>query len=345
MKKIISIATILILLTLVAFTGNTYAAALTSVSVDTDKTLVHPGEEVKVTMNFGEELGAYTVDVAYDDAIFEYVSSEGGTANDTGDKVKVTFYDSTGGSSPRNNMSVTFRAKSDITTSNPTEFSVTAEGLANPDASVTYDDITTPIIKNVTVEPQYVDYTLKLEHTGDIIKGEENAMTLSYSSSMGRYYEHARLIAEATTPAGASVQLLATDEAQLEHDIIQSGWGDAQGYKIGGKDVSQVLNVRGIFSEVGDYTITLKLIDRDNSDAVIAEENFQFTAVEKQTTTPTIPEETVPTEPNETVTQPTENVEQEIPTQLPKTGINIYVPIVFVLVVLLVSYVYFNKRK
>lgn len=338
MKKIISTITMLLLLTLVIFTGNSYAAALTSVSVDTDKTLVHPGEEVKVTMNFGEDLGAYTVDVAYDDAIFEYVSVEGGTSNDTGDKVKVTYFDSTGGTNPRTNMSVTFRAKSDITTSNPTEFSLTAEGLANADASVTYDDITIPIVKNITVEPQYVDYTLKLEHTGDIIKGEEKEMTLSYSSSMGRYYEHARLIAEATTPAGATVKLIGTDQASLEHDIIQSGWGDAQGYKIGGKDFSQVLNVRGIFSEAGDYTITLKLIDRDNSDNVIAQKEFNFTAVEKQTAT-------TPSEPSGTVTPSVENTTPVTPTELPKTGINLYIPIIFVLVVLLSSYVYFNRKK
>lgn len=338
MKKIISTITILLLLSLVIFTGNSYAAALDSVSVDTDKTLVHPGEEVKVTMNFGEDLGAYTVDFAYDDAIFEYVSVDGGTANDTGDKVKVTYFDSTGGTNPRTNVSVTFRAKSDITTSNPTEFSLTAEGMANADASVTYDDITTPIIKNVTVEPQYVDYTLKLEHTGDIIKGEEKAMTLSYSSSMGRYYEHARLVAEATTPTGASVKLLGTDDAQLEHDIIQSGWGDAQGYKIGGKDVSQVLNVRAIFSEAGDYTITLKLIDRDNSDSVIAQNEFKFTAVEKQTTS-------IPSEPIEQPTEEVENVTQTTPTVLPKTGINLYVPIVAVFVVLLGACVWFNRKK
>ena len=49
-------------------------------------------------------------------------------------------------------MSVTFRAKPDITTSNPTEFTITGEGLSNSDASVTFDDITIPIVKNVTVD-------------------------------------------------------------------------------------------------------------------------------------------------------------------------------------------------
>ncbi len=339
MKKIISIITIISILLVLIFTGSTYAESLDTISVDVDKTLVHSGEEVKVTVNFGTELGAYTGIVAYDDTIFDYVSVEGGTPNDTGDKVRVVFYDTTGGTAPRSSMSVTFRAKADITTSNPTEFQITAEGLANADASVTYDDIGTPITKNVTVEPQYVDYTLNLTHTGDIIKGQENAMTLSYSSPMGRYYEHARLIAEATTPEGANVQLLGTDSQGLEHNIIQNGWGDAQGYKIGGKDVSQVLNVKGIFSELGDYTITLKLIDRDNSDIVIAQNTFNFKAVE----TPTTPEQPTPVEPQPEAPAVTE--ETETPKVLPKTGNNIYIPIIIVLIALVSSYIYFSKRK
>lgn len=349
MKKIISTIAIIAILTLLIFTGNTYAATLDTIDVNTDKTTVRPGEEVKVTIQFGQTLGAYTFDVSYDNNIFEYVSAEGGTASDTTTKVRVVYFDSTGGSNPRTNMSVTFKAKADITTSNPTEFTVTAEGLANADASVTFDDITIPIVKNVTVEPQYVDYTLKLEHTGNIIKGKENQMTLSYSSPMGRYYEHARLVAEATSPAGATVRLLATDKSRLEHDIIQSGWGDAQGYKIGGKDVSQVLQVRGIFSEVGDYTITLKLIDRDNSDSVIAQKTFNFTAQE-ETTTP--PETTPPTTPEETPVEPTvpETTENEVkkeetPTTLPKTGNNIYIPVIAILTILTGAYVYNKKRK
>lgn len=349
MKKIISAIAIIAILTLIIFTGNTYAVALDTLDVQTDKTTVRPGEEVKVTIQFGQDLGAYTFDVSYDKNIFEYVSAEGGTANDTTTKVRVVYHDSTGGSNPRTNMSVTFKAKADITTSNPTEFTVTAEGLANADASVTYDDISIPIVKNVTVEPQYVDYTLKLEHTGNIIKGKENQMTLSYSSPMGRYYEHARLIAEAATPQGATVRLLATDKSRLEHDIIQSGWGDAQGYKIGGKDVSQVLQVRGIFSEIGDYAITLKLIDRDNSDNIIAQGTFRFTAQEETTqpeTTPPATSEETPVKPTvpETTTE-NEVKKEETPKTLPKTGNNIYIPVLAILTILTGAYVYNKKRK
>ena len=346
MKKMISIIAIIAIVTILIFTGSSYAVALDSIDVQTDKTTVRPGEEVKVNIQFGQNLGAYTFDISYDNNIFEYVSADGGTANNTGDKVKVVFHDSTGGTNPRTNMSATFRAKADITTSNPTEFTVTGEGLANADASVNFDDITTPIVKNVTVEPEYINYTIKLDHTGEVLKGEEIPMTLSYSSPMGHYYEHARLIAEAKVPAGATVQLLATDQSSLEHDIIQSGWGDAQGFKIGGKDVSQVLQTRAIFSEVGDYTITLKLIDRDNSDQVIAEQAFAFNVVETPTATNPDNTETTTPEKVETPDPEPEPVKPEVtPNKLPKTGNNIYIPIIVVLMALVSCYLYYNKRK
>lgn len=338
MKKILNLVIGIAIISLLIFTGSSYAATLDAINVETNKTTVRPGEEVIVTVNFGANLGAYTVNVSYDDNIFEYVNAEGGTANDTGDKVIVVYHDTAGGTNTRTTMNVTFKAKDDITTSNPTEFTITAEGLSGSTPTDTFDDITTPIVKNVTVEPEYINYTLKLEHTGDIIKGQEIPITLSYSSPMGHYYEHARLIAEATAPTGATVKLLATDKARLEHDIIQSGWGDAQGFKIGGKDVSQILQVRGIFSEVGDYAITLKLIDRDNSDQVIAQETFNFNAKETAQIEPTNPE------PSQ-VQKPTQVSKEETPTKLPKTGSNIYMPIIIVLIALIGGYAYFTKRK
>ena len=117
MKKIISFFIIVTLMTLLIFTGTSYAANLDAIDVQTDKTIVRPGEEVKVTIQFGQSLGAYTFHIAYDNSIFDYVSTDGGTPNDTTDKVRVVYHDSTGGSNPRTNMSVTFRAKADITTS------------------------------------------------------------------------------------------------------------------------------------------------------------------------------------------------------------------------------------
>ena len=352
MKKIIYIITIFIILATIVFTSQSFAAALDAIDIKLDKSTVRPGENVKLEIDFGKALGAYTFDIAYDNNIFEYVNVDGGTANDTSDKVRVTYYDSTGGTNPRNNMIIEFKAKDGITTSNPTEFTITAEGLANADASESYDDITSPIVKNVTVEPEYVDYTINLETSGDIIVGEENEMTLSYSSPMGHYYEHARLIGEAISPNGATVKLLGTDEANIEHDIIESGWGDAQGYKIGGKDVLQVLKVRGLFSKEGNYKITLKLIDRDNSDSIIAEKTFDFNVIPRLEVTPPTeepiaPEQTVPGEIEESINNEINNEtnnNETMPTQLPKTGYNIYMQFIS-LVALAVIIIYMYIRK
>lgn len=342
MKKLISIIIILTVLLTSAFINSSYAASLDTIDVETSKTTVNPGEEVKVNINFGENLGTYTVSVRYDNNIFEYVSAEGGNANDTSDKVNVVFHDTTGGTAPRNNMSVTFKAKQEITTSNPTEFTITAEGLANADASVTFDDITTPIVKNVTVEPIYADYTIKLDRPQTIIKGKETEMTITYSSAMGRFYEHARLVAEATTPQGGTVKILGTDNANLEHDIIQSGWGDAQGFKIGGKDVAQSLKVRGIFSEVGSYTVTLNLIDRDNSDRAIASSTFLINVTEENNE---VQPPVGAINNNDAQTNAiTNNTSSAKPTKLPKTGVNIYIPTALVITALVIIYVY-RKRK
>lgn len=339
MKKIVSAISIFLTIFIILFSVNSYAAALGSIDITTTKQTVHPGENVTVDIEFGEELGSYTFDVAYDNNLFEYVSSEGTTsADDNGTRIRAYFFDSTGGSSPRSNMSVTFKAK-DVTTSNPTDFSITAEGLANPDASVTYDDITTPIIKNVVVEPKYVDYDIRLDYTGEIVKNVEKDMKLVVSSSMGKNYEHTRIIAEATTPSGATAKLLATDSQNLEHDIIQSGWGDASGDKIGGKDVVKELNVRGLFSDAGNYSIVFKLIDRDNSDAEIATKTVNITVKETATaTTPTTPSE------NNKPSQGT-TTETEKPNKMPQTGNTVYAYTIPVILMLTASYVLLKKKN
>lgn len=336
MRKLSSL--FLILIMVVFFTMNSYAVSLDTIRIDADKTTIIPGSEVTLTINFGVELGAYTFDIAYDNNIFEFVSVDGGVANDTTDKIKVVFFDAL---TPRESMSVTFKAKDDITTSNPTEFTVVGEGMSNPDESIIYDDIVTPIVKNVVVEPEYNDYTINLTYTGEVIKGKEKDMKLTFSSIMGRYYEHARLIAEAITPTGATVKLMGiNNEENAVQDLIQSGWGDPQGYEIGGKDFSQVLNLTALFSDEGEYTIHLKLIDRDDSDNVIAENKFSFTVLAQEDTS-----ETTTTQINTTNTSTSTNTSTETPTTLPSTGLNVYVPIGIAILAIISLCVYYNIKN
>ena len=349
MKKILN--TLLILSILFAFillfnTNTVQAAALDDIEISTNKDTVNPGDTITLTITFGKALGAYTFDIAYDNNLLEYVETDGGTPNDNGTRVRVVFYDSTGGTSPRESMSITFRAKEGIITSNPTNLAVTAEGLSNPDASESYDDITTALEKNIVVEPRYEDYTFDLSYTDLLIENVEKEMVLSLTSSMGRNYDHARIIAEAVTPDGGNVQLKGTDETQTEYDLIDSGWGDPSGYAIGGQNVNKVLNLRGIFDKAGPYTLTFKLIDRDNSDTVIAEDSFQVTVG----TTETTPEEETPENGTEGTTGE-ENVagenatEENLPAQLPKTGMNIYIPIAVVLIAIVSTSLYFIMKK
>lgn len=338
MKKIVNVIAIFLVLFLLAFTVNIYAASLDNLDVKTDKETVHPGETVTLNVAFGRDMGAYTVNVDYDENLLEYVSSQGGTANNTGSKVILTYYYNAGAdSSPRNSASVTFKAKEGIITTNPTDLSITLTGLGDPDANP-IDDITVPIVKNLIVEPVYVDYDIALNYTGEIIPNEEKDMEIVISSSMGKAYEKTRIIAEVTTPTNESIKLLATDSQSLEHDIIQSGWGSADGDAIGGKDVVKKIAARGIFTGYGDYSITLKLINREDSDAVIVAKTFQIAVKEKTAEVVPPAEEPVP--------PVAENKPQQgTPSTLPKTGNTIYLSILPIVAILIVAYVALRKKK
>ncbi len=344
MKKTISIIAIFVAIILTFFiTGSSYAAALDAISTKVNNQTIRPDEELNVTVEFGEDLGAAILEFSYDNNIFEYVSVDQGTANDQGDKVRVEFHDTTGGTAPIASMTATFKAKADLTTSNPTEITIVGEGFGNPDGSVRYDDITTPMVERVTVEPDYQDYTIDLIYTGDIIANEEKDMTLSYASSMGRYYEHARLEAEATTPAGATVKLTGLNTVDnAEQNLILSGWGDPQGYKIGGKDFEQTLNLKGLFSNAGEYTITFKLIDRDDSDKAIVEKVVTLAVKEKDTVV-TPPQEDQTPETQEPV--PETPKEEQKPTTLPKTGENIYITMFSLVLALVGVTAIYNKKS
>lgn len=362
LKRIISIL-IIITIALTIFQINVKAASvpLGSVEVNVTKENIKPGEEVTVNILFGTPLGAYTFDVAYDNSIFEYVKSEGGTENDNGTRVRVTYYDSTGGTNPRESMSVTFKAKADLESTNPTDFSVTAEGLANSDASQTYDDITNPIKKSVTVEPKYEDYTISLNYTGKISPETEKEMKLITASAMGRNYDHVKMQVEVTKKPSdsATVKLLATERTRKEVDLIQDGWGDPDGYELGGKDVEQILDIRGVFSEIGEYTIKISLVDKDNSDALIAEKEINIGVEEKQTSDgnagnenngATGQEDEENNENNTGDTQKpsndeTQNVKDEEPETLPKTGMTKYVYIITIFTILISVYIVINNIR
>ena len=324
MKKTFKIILFLVVTFLVMFSLPVFAAELNTLSVTLDKTTVNPNQNVTINFAFGQPLGAYTFTIDYDDALLDCISTTGTTdVSIEGDKVHAMFFDTTGGSNPSSNMSVTFKAKNDtvITSSNPTQFMITATGLANPTASITFDDITTPIVKDLMVEPAYGEYVISIDYKEPILKEKEHPIDVTVKATDGRMYEHVRLIAEVTKPDGSTFKLLGIDNAELEHDVILSGWGDPAGFGLGG-DVDEVYHFRGLFSADGEYTLTLKLIDRDDSDTVIASTTKKIRVGIIPTQTPEPEEETV----------------------LPKTGVNLYVYFGIIAVAAISTYVIINKK-
>mgnify|MGYP001625656430 FL=1 len=171
----------------------------------------------------------------------------------------------------------------------------------------------------------------------------------------------------------ATVQLLAIERTRAQVDLIQDGWGGPDGYELGGKDVEQILDVQGVFSEVGKYVIKISLLDKDSSDAVIATKEFTFN-VEKTDSGDTDNDETTPPDGNtddgnqennnggqsgnennngnneqngngdQNNNQGEQNVE-EVPEKLPQTGMTKYVYIITAIAILGAIYITLKKKK
>lgn len=353
MRNKVILFLMIILVSLGLLNINTYAASMENFKIELDKTTIHPEENVNVKLDFGQFVGSYTFNFEYDNKLLEFVSASDGTSNNTGDKVIVVYhYDNNG--TPAEELNVVFRAKAGIVTSNPTEINITASGLANADASERYDDITTPITKQLVVEPIYEDYAINLNYTGEILANTPKQMTASITSRLGKPYEHVRLIAEATAPEDANVKLIGIDENNLEQDITQSGWGADAGYSIGGINVNQTLNLTGTFTKKGAYTIKFKLVDRDDSDHVIAEKSIDFNVVEAvaptQTPSPTQAPSVTPTPtqvPSPTkIENPTQTpTKEEKPKEIPKAGFNVYIIALGAIGALVLAYIGIARKK
>ena len=355
MRKILIFVTVLFLAIAIMQT-TIYAASisLNSITVNISKNKIEPGEEVKVDINFGTELGAYTFDIAYDNSIFEYVKSEGGTENDNGTRVRVNYYDSTGGTNPRTNMYVVFKAKEDITSTNPTNFSITAEGLANSDASQEYDDITQAIEKQLTVEPNYKQYNIDLEYTEKLIKDKDIDLKLVTKSSMGKNYDNLMTKAEIISkPQNANIKLTAMKDNSNEINMIETGYGSTKGFSLGGKNAHHEINMKANFDTTGEYKIKFSILDKDSSNAVVVEKEFTLNVIEENTNVSDT-ENNADNEDNSENNNPNNsndnqnsniNNEEELPKELPKTGMTQYVYIIAIISLLLSGYIVNKNLK
>ncbi|WP_296969456.1 right-handed parallel beta-helix repeat-containing protein, partial [Tepidanaerobacter sp. EBM-38] len=150
------------------------------------------------------------------------------------------------------------------------------------------------------VEEQ-VASTYKFSYTvpEEITEGEEVDIDVTFATDVrGDFgYNKVRFKFVATSPEGATVIFKATDTNNVEHTFTNEGvWGPETGFALPA-EYTATTNWKVTFDKAGEYTITFKLVDMEDNEAVIAEGSETITVKAK-------PEE--PSIPTLTVTGPSE---------------------------------------
>lgn len=331
MKKIVNVIVILSIIFSSLFYTQVFAnQQLSGLIVETSKDTVKSGENVTLTINFGAELASYAFHIAYDHDLLELVTVDGGQKNDDGEKVIISYTDDHGGEQTHTNLSATFKAK-EVEETNSATFTITSNGLSGKEPETqTYDDISEQT-KNITINPDYKPYDIKLNYTGNILMKTEKDMKLVVSSAMGEHYEHTRITATVEKPEGATATLMATDLESVEHDIFKEGWKENElGDSLGGKNAKRELNVRGLFSHAGKYEITFNVLDMDTDDTVIATKKITLNVKDPNVTTK---------DDNK------ENNKNKKPSTMPKTGNTAYVYLIPTIFILTAVYIVLKKKN
>ena len=69
------------------------------------------GDTISVTVSFGQKVASADVTVSFDNSKFSYSSISVGNANNIGSSVKVSYFDSTGGSNAISSITFKFKSK------------------------------------------------------------------------------------------------------------------------------------------------------------------------------------------------------------------------------------------
>ena len=87
--------------------------------------------------------------------------------------------------------------------------------------------------------------------------------------------------------------------------------------------------------------VTLKLIDRGNADSVISEKQYKFNVLAESVPEENEKEETEATTGNTNIST---NTITQVPTSLPKTGANIYLPIGISIIFIICIVAYYRSK-
>ena len=177
-----------------------------------------------------------------------------------------------------------------------------------------------------------IDNTIHFDisYEGEVKVNEEKSTLIILAGENTPTHTNVRVKVDIEGPA--TPKLLATDSLGTEIDIAEWGyWGPESGFAIAGT-FSNETPVKATFTEAGSYTITLKLLDVQNGNDILAEKSVTIQVKENE---PAVNEIT-----NEIVNEPT--------SQLPQTGTSlteyaIYAVVLFAVIYL--GYRIMERRK
>ena len=338
---------------------NSFGESLENLKNDIDKSVVHPKEEVTLKIDFGRLLREFEINIAYDKNLFLYYSANKDiNLYDNGDVVTLT-YPTMSSKEAISEIEIIFKAKKEITTTNPTDLKVTLQNMKDSLTNELIENPLLPIEKELVVEPVYKDYQFFLEHDDRLTPNKEINMKLILKSDMGQIYQNAKIYATITSEKESEVQINATDLLGKEYNILEEGWGGENGESIGGENISKELNLNTIFSDSGNYKITFELKDLNNSDFVIASQKFNLKVEDEVQTLNSINKtdnikienmaqnkETISSEETKLKENKISSTNEIIykPSTLPKAGGTIYFLILPSIGILILIYCIFKKK-
>ena len=202
-----------------------FGASLENLKVDVNKNIVHPKEEVTLKIDFGKVLSEFEINIAYDKNLFEYYSANKDiNLYDNGDVARLT-YPTMSTKDAVSEIEITFKAKEQITTTNPTDLKVTIQNMKDGLTSNIIENPLLPIEKRLVVEPVYKDYQFFLEHDEILYSNKDTNIKLTLKSDMGQIYKNAKIYGKIKSEKESEVKMYATDLLGEKFNILEEGWG------------------------------------------------------------------------------------------------------------------------
>ncbi len=128
-------------------------------------------------------------------------------------------------------------------------------------------------------EDTHSTYTFETDIPEEITVGETHNYNMTLKADEVREEGYAHVLIQIELSDTENVDIFATDSLQQEYNLAEIGyWGPPTGFEIT-PDYSATTPIRVVIREAGSYTVTLKLIDLDNDNAVITEQTNTYTAV------------------------------------------------------------------